>query len=68
MKYREFKEWLVANSIDMLMSQHQLTWNDVYCGLYKLKGLRRNNSLQSVCFPKGFNPASIKGHTFVDKK
>jgi len=60
-----FKKWLVMYDVDMLMSQHQLDWEDVGAGIAGLMELREHSPLAPINFPDGFNPSDIKGHTHV---
>jgi hypothetical protein len=52
--------------VDMLMSQHQLSFNNVYEGVEKLEKLRLYHPSAAIPFPD-FNPKNIKGHTPVCK-
>lgn len=63
----KFKIWLVMYDLDMLMSQHQLDWEDVGAGISDLMELRENSPLAPILFPEGFDPRDIKGHTHVCK-
>jgi hypothetical protein len=65
--YHDFKIWLVMYVVDMLMSQHQLNWNEIREGIEKLEFLRQRHPLAPINFPD-FNPKDIKGHTHVCKK
>ena len=64
---QRFKYWLVKTTIDMLMGQHQLSWEDVDEGIAQLKELRRHSSTAPIPFPRDFDPREIKGHTHVAK-
>ena len=63
-RLREFRIWLVQYDVDMLMCQHQISWDEVREGIMRLRALRSRNPLAPIPQPE-FDARLIKGHTPV---
>lgn len=64
---KEFRIWLVQYDLDMLMSQHQISWDEVHEGVKRIAELRLKSPLGPIQQPE-FDARLIKGHTHVAKK
>jgi len=64
---REFRIWLVMYDMDMLMNQHQISWDEVHEGVTRLAEVRIENPLAPIPQPE-FDARLIKGHTHVAKQ
>jgi hypothetical protein len=60
----QFRIWLVMYSLDMLVSQHQISWPEVHEGLKRVEQLRFTNPVSPIPQPE-FDARLIKGHTPV---
>ena len=65
-RLREFRIWLVMYDVDMLMSQHQIAWDEITEGVSRLRELRTRSPLGPIPQPV-FDARLIKGHTPVCK-
>lgn len=66
-QYREFKIWIVMYSLDMLMSQHQIDFNEASEAVFRLRELRESKPLAPLQQPE-FDIRLIRGHTPVCRK
>ena len=64
---KSFRIWLVMYDLDMLMSQHQISWDEVKEGAKELEELRTYHKLAPIPQPV-FDARLIKGHTHVAKQ
>jgi len=64
---REFKIWIIMYSLDMLMSQHQIGFDEVSEAVHCLKELRGSKPLAPLQQPD-FDVRLIRGHTPVCRK